>query len=76
MVGTFKNQNEELENHVQSLKKQVEQLSLTDPNFSIATKLGKLSVKDLELKTLQEYLTKAKQDVLEKEKLLNDSLTN
>ena len=51
-MGTFKNLNEELENQVESPKKQVQQLSLTDPNFSIATELGKLSVKDLDLKTL------------------------
>ena len=36
IVGTFQNQNEELENQIQILKNEVEQLSLTDPNFSIA----------------------------------------
>ena len=61
---------------VQSLKKQVEQLSLTYPNLSIATELGILSVKDLELKTMHVDLTKAKQYVLGKEKLLNDTLPN
>ena len=51
-------------------------MSLTDPNFSIAIELGKLSVKDLELKNLQYDLTKAKQNILEKEKILNDNLDN
>lgn len=51
-------------------------MSLTNTNFSIATELRKLSIKDLELKTMQDDLTKAKQDILEKDKLLKDVLAN
>ena len=49
-VGTFKAQKEELEQHIQSLKMQVEQLSLDDPNFPLVLELRKLSIKDLEFK--------------------------
>ena len=49
---------------------------MTDPNFSIANELGKLSVKDMEVKTLQEDLAKAKQDTLEKDRLLQEILAN
>ena len=53
IVGTFQNQKEELESQIQILKNEIEQLSLTDPNFSISNELGKLSVKDVEVQTLQ-----------------------
>ena len=35
-----------------------------------------VSVKDMEVKTLQEDLAKAKHDILEKHKLLKESLSN
>lgn len=73
MVGTFKTQKEELEHHIQSLKTQVEQLSLVDPNFSLVSELGKVPVKDLEFKKLQEDLNKVKQDLQEKGKSLEQS---
>lgn len=76
ILGNFQNQKEELENQIQILKNEIEQLSLVDPNFSIATELGKLSVKDVEMKALQEDLAKAKQDILEKDKLLKESLAS
>ena len=76
IVGPFQNQKEELESQIQILKNEVEQMSLVDPNFSIATELGKLSVKDMEMKTLQEGLAKAKQYILEKDKLLKEILSN
>ena len=66
IVVTFQKKKDELESQIQILKNEVEQLSVTNPNFSIANELGKLSVKDMEVKTLQEDLAKAKQDTLEK----------
>ena len=42
MVGTFEIQKEKLEYQIQSLKTQVELLSLVDPNFSLVSELGKL----------------------------------
>lgn len=59
MVGTFETQKEELEYQIQSLKSQVKQLSLAVPNFSLVSELGKLLVKYLESKKLQEDLNKA-----------------
>ena len=76
IVGTFQNHKEVLESQIQILKNEIEQLSLTDPNFSIANELGKLLVKDMEVKTLQEHLAKAKQDALDKDKLLQENLAN
>ena len=76
IVGTFQNQKEILEIQIQILENEIEQLSLKDPNFSIANELGKLLVKDTEVKTLQEDLAKAKQDTLDKDKLLQESLAN
>ena len=76
IVGTFQNQKEVLESKIQILKNEIEQLSLTDPNVSIANELRKLSVKDKEVKTLQEDLAKAKQDTFDKDRLLQESLVN
>ena len=73
-VGTFKDQKEVLESQIKLLKDQVDQLSLSDPNFSLVTEIGKLSVKYLEFKKVQEEFEKAKQDIVDKDKLLSDSL--
>ena len=76
IVGTFQNQKEVLESQIQILKNEIEKLSFTDHDFSIANELGKLSVKDMEVNPLQENLEKAKQDVLDKDKLLQESIEN
>ena len=49
-------------------------MSLTDPNFSIASKLGELSVTNLELRNLHAELNKAKENILEKDNFLKESL--
>ena len=51
----------------------MDQLSFSDPIFTLVTELGNLSVKDLELRKIQEELQKAKQDILDKDKLLTES---
>lgn len=76
IIGTFQNQKEVLESHIQTLKNEIEQLLLIDPNFSISNELGKLSIKDMEVKTLQEDLDKVKQDTLDKDRLLQEILAN
>ena len=73
-MGTIKEKKEALENQVKLLKDKVDLLYLSDPNFSIVIEIGELSVKDLELKKVQEELEKVKQDVVDKDKLLSDSL--
>lgn len=70
VVGTLKAHNEEMEKKIQTLKEMVEQLSLSDPNFSLVTELGKLTFQDLDMKKLQESLDKAKQELKEKDKAL------
>ena len=56
VVGTIKDQKEILENQVKLLKDKLEQFSLFDPNFSLVTEIGELSVKDLECKKVKEEL--------------------
>ena len=63
-----------LENQVKLSKDKVDQLSLSDPNFSLVTEIGELSVKDQEANKVQEELKKVKQDVINNNKLLLDSL--
>ena len=64
-----------LENQVKLLKDKVDQMSLSNPIFFLITEIGKLSVKDLEVKKVQDELEKVKQDVIDKDKLLSNSLS-
>ena len=41
-------------------------MSIADPSVTLASKLGNLSIKELELQKVQEELEEAKQDILEK----------
>ena len=50
-------------------------MSIVDPSITLASKLGNLSVKELELKKVQEELEEVKQDLLDKYKLLAESST-
>lgn len=45
-----------LEEQVRLLKGKIDQASSTDPDFSLASELGNLSVNDLELKKAQDEL--------------------
>ena len=74
MVGTIQGQKEELEQHIQLLKGQVEKISLADPTFSIASEWGELTVRNIELRNLHDELEQIKQDLLEKDNLLKESL--
>lgn len=49
-------------------------MSLDDPSFSIASELGELSVTNLELRNIQDELDQVKQEILEKDNLLKESL--
>ena len=45
-------------------------MSITDHSLTLASKLGNLSVKELELRKVQEELQIEKHDILDKDKLL------
>ena len=51
----------------------MDQMSIVDPSITLASKLGNLSVKELEPKSVQEELKEDKHDILDKEKLLPES---
>ena len=63
-----------MEQEILLLKGQVEKLSLVHPSFSIASELGELTVKNLKLGNLQDELDKIKQNLLQKENMLKESL--
>ena len=48
-------------------------MTIVDPNLSLASELGSLSVKELELKNAQEELEEIKKNLLDKIKLLTES---
>ena len=54
----------------------MDQLSITDPSLTLASELGNLSVRELELRKVSEELEKAKEDILDKDKLLVESSTD
>ena len=66
IVGTIKDQKSALEDQIKDLKEKVDQLSIADPNITMAFELGNLSVKELELKKVKEEIEEAKQDILNK----------
>ena len=45
-------------------------LSSYDPNFSLTSELGNLSVKEVKFNKIQEELETTKQDIVDKDKLL------
>ena len=50
-------------------------MSITNPSLSLVSDLGRLSIKELELKNSQEEIEEAKQSLLNKDKLLVESST-
>ena len=62
-----------LKDQIKDLKEKVDQMSIADPSITLASKVGNLLVKELELKKVQEELEEAKQDILDKCKLLVES---
>ena len=75
IVGTIKDEKTALEDQIKALKEKVYKMSIADPNITLASELGNLSVKEFELKKVQEELEEAKQDLLDKDKLLVESST-
>ena len=73
IVGTINVQKSSLEDQIKTLKEKLDQNSITDPNLTLASELGNLSVKELELKKVQEEVEETKQDILDKDKLLAES---
>ena len=60
IVGMIKDHKTALEYQVKILKEKVEQLSISDPSLTLVTKLGNMSVKEIELRKIQEELQKEK----------------
>ena len=50
IVGTIKDEKTALEDRIKALKEKVNKMSIADPNITLASELGNLSVKELELK--------------------------
>lgn len=75
-IATFIEHKKVLEDKIKILKEQVDQISSSDLDFSLDTMLGKLSVKDLELKKMQDELHLDKQEVQEKHKFIIEALVD
>ena len=52
----------------------MDRLSSSDPNVSLVLELGSLSVKEVEFNKIQEELEATKKDIVDKDKLLTESL--
>lgn len=76
IVGTIKDQKSALENQIKTLKEKVNQMTIIDPSLTLASELGNLSVKEIELKKVQGELEEAKKHILDKDKLLVESSTD
>lgn len=76
IVGMINDQKNALEDQVKILKEKVDQLSIVDHSLYLASELGNLSIKELELRKVLEALQKEKHDILDKDKLLVERSTD
>ena len=54
IVGTIKDEKYALEDQIKDLKEKVDKISTADPSISLASGLGSLSIKELELKKVKD----------------------
>ena len=73
IVGTIKDQKTSLEDQIKYLKEKMDQMSIADQIITLASKLGNILVKELELKKVQEEIKEPKQDILDKDRFLAES---
>ena len=76
IVGIIKDHKNALEDQVKILKVKVDQLSIFDPSLTLVIELWNFSVKEIELRKIQEELQKAKQEILDKDKLITEILVD
>ena len=53
IVGTIRDEKVSLEDQIKALKEKVDKMTIVDPNLSLASELGSLSIKKLKLKNAQ-----------------------
>lgn len=75
IVGTIRDEKVALEDQIKALKEEVDNMTIVDPSLSLASELGSLYVKDLELKNAQEEIAAVKKTLADKIKLLTESST-
>lgn len=75
IVGTIRDEKAALEDQIKVLKEKVDNMTIVDPSLSLASELGSLSVKELELKNAQEELVVVKRILVDKIKLLTETST-
>ena len=75
IVVTIKDEKATLEDHIKKLNEKFDNMTTVDSSISLASELGSLSVKELELKNTQEELTEAKKTLANKVKVLIETST-
>ena len=70
IVGTIRYEKDTLEDQIKALKEKVDNTTIVDPSFSLASELGSLSIKEMELKNTQEELAEVKKTLADKIKIL------
>ena len=69
IVETIRDEKDALEDQIKDLKEKVDKMTIVDPSLSLASELGSLSIKEMELKNAQEELEEVKKSLLDKAKL-------
>ena len=70
IVRTIREEKEVLEDQIKKLNEKLENMTTVDSSISLASELGSLSVKELELKTIQDELEETKRILAEKVKMM------
>ena len=75
ILGTARDEKEALEDQIKALKEKFDNMTIVDQSLSLASELGNLSVKELELKNAQEELIEVKRTLVDKIKILVETST-
>ena len=70
IVGTIREEKEVLEDQIKKLNEKLENMTTVDSSISLASELGSLSVKELELKNIQDELEETKRILAEKVRMM------
>ena len=75
IVGTIKDEKADLEDQIKKLNEKFDKMTIVDSSISLASELGSLSVKDLELKNTQDELAETKKTLANKVRVLTETTT-
>lgn len=75
IAGTIKYEKAALEDQIKNLNEKFDNMTIVDSSIYLASKLGSLSVKEIELKNTQDELEETKKTLVDKVRVLTETTT-